>query len=847
MARPVVHLVCNAHLDPVWMWTWQEGLREALSTFRTAADLLDEFPEFVFNHNESLLYEWVEEHDPALFARVEALVQTGRWNITGGWYLQPDLNMPGGETVARLITEGRRYFAEKFGVCPSVAYNFDTFGHPTSLPQMLKQAGFGLYIHCRPVAQQLDLPAPLYRWRGCDGSEVLALRPDTGWYCTPRPGQAQEQARTGIAIARQTGRDTLVLWGLGDHGGGATRQDLQAFRALIAELAAADVEVRHSTPEAYLTRIQAQLAAAGEPPPVFAGELQRTLAGTYTSVAPIKQALRQSEALLASAERWAAIAWWRLGQAYPAEELRAAWKSVMFNTFHDTLCGSLLEAAIPGVLDIFGSANHTAQRIILRAQHALLPNVPPAPETLPIYVFNPHSVPLRAPVGLNILSHYAPPPERRPITLVDDAGAPVPHQEAGGPAVLQPGTWQPYVGFVAEVPPLAVRRYEVRFEPSTPVPAGKLSWEESAEGLTLTNRWWAARFDRHSAALVSLLHRPSGRELLAGPVQLWAMQDVSHAWGGENRVIFNEPLSPFSALSPEAVGAFAGVEGQAGPALRVINAGPVSVTAEMLVGWQHSRAALQITCYADHSDLDISLRLYMAARRKMIKLVLPFDLPAVRAITEIGYGSTARPADNTEYPCGRWLRLETDGFAVGIANHGQAGFDAAPEGTLRLSLTRGATHCSWEGDPGGPPVDPAQSYSYMDQQQLDYRFRLLAGPDAGAVAAHLIPAALELNQPLECFYTFHPPTIPATNPAQAAPFLQIEPPTVMLGALKRDESGTGLIVRLAETVGQPTVARVALEGGPAQMISFDPHQLRTFRLVREGDAVQWRPTSLLEE
>src|SRR3972149_3992688 len=127
--RPVVHLICNAHIDPIWMWQWEEGAREAISTFRTAADFLEEFPDFVFNHNESLLYEWVEEFDPTLFDRIQRLVKAGRWNISGGWYLQPDCNMPGGETFVRLIATGRRYFAEKFGVRPLVAYNFDSLGH----------------------------------------------------------------------------------------------------------------------------------------------------------------------------------------------------------------------------------------------------------------------------------------------------------------------------------------------------------------------------------------------------------------------------------------------------------------------------------------------------------------------------------------------------------------------------------------------------------------------------------------------------------------------------------------------------------------------------------------------
>src|SRR5665648_938611 len=158
MKKPVVHLICNAHLDPIWMWTWKEGLREALSTFRTAVNLLDEFPEFIFNHNESLLYEWVEEHDLKLFKRIKELVTAGRWHISGGLYLQPDLNICGGETLVRHILTGRNYFENKFGVRPKVAYDFDTFGHPSSFPQLLTQAGFELYIHCRPRDYQLSLP-----------------------------------------------------------------------------------------------------------------------------------------------------------------------------------------------------------------------------------------------------------------------------------------------------------------------------------------------------------------------------------------------------------------------------------------------------------------------------------------------------------------------------------------------------------------------------------------------------------------------------------------------------------------------------------------------------------------
>ena len=116
MNQPALHLIANAHLDPVWQWRWEEGCAEALSTFSTAVELLEEHPTLIFNHNEAVLYQWVKEYDPALFSKIQALVAAGRWAISGGWYLQPDVNLPGTESLIRQIAHGRRFFREHFGV-----------------------------------------------------------------------------------------------------------------------------------------------------------------------------------------------------------------------------------------------------------------------------------------------------------------------------------------------------------------------------------------------------------------------------------------------------------------------------------------------------------------------------------------------------------------------------------------------------------------------------------------------------------------------------------------------------------------------------------------------------------
>lgn len=848
--KPIVHLICNAHIDPVWKWPWEEGAREAISTFRTAADLLDEYPEFIFNHNESVLYEWVEDYDPPLFERIRALVRAGRWNISGGWYLQPDVNLPGGETLVRCILEGRRYFAERFGVRPAVAYNFDSFGHAGSLPQLLEQSGFQLYIHCRPIVRQMPLPGPLYRWRGVDGSTVLALRPASVFYCTPNREYSVErqdavmQARTGIDLARSTGLDVLVPWGLGDHGGGPTRADLDAFRALFEEMAGADVEVRHSTPEAYLARVQ----VAAPDLPLVEGELQRTAAGCYTSVAPIKRRMRQVESLLASAERWAAIAWWREGRAYPAEALREAWKRQCFNTFHDVLPGSLIEDALPGVMDMFGFAADTARRIIAGSQSALLPNVAPRPGTVPLYVLNPHSAPLRGYVGANFLRAYHPAQNRGPYALYDDAGRRVIHQERGGSPILDGSAMQPFLGFVAEVPPLSARRYEIRFEDTPLPPSAPLSVSQDAGGISVQNTWWTLRFDRALGALAQATLREdgasAGRDLLRGPARLVVAHDTPNAWGGIADAVYSRPLADFAPLTPAEAGAFVGQEGdERGQAVRVLHQGPVAVTVECLTGWQHTRASLRVTLYADLPQIDFDVRLHMQARQKMIKLVLPFDLPDARAWCEVPYGVAERAADTSEHSCLRWVRLDAAAGAAGVANNGAPGFDASADGTLGLSLSRGAVYSC--GDEN-PTLDPNRAYTFMDQETIETRFRLVAGGDPAAVAQALALAALELNHPLEHFFSYHAPARPADAPARPAPFLAVEPPTVILGALKKADYGDALIVRLHETAGAPVHAELRLEGGPPLAVDLRAHQVKTLRIMRQGKQIAWEESDLLE-
>ncbi|MBR5280855.1 MAG: alpha-mannosidase, partial [Clostridia bacterium] len=204
-----IHLICNAHIDPIWQWDWPEGASATLSTFYSAVKLCDEF-DYIFCHNEVTVYKYVEEYAPELFAQIQRLVKAGKWHIMGGWYLQPDCNMPSGESFVRQIREGQQYFREKFGVVPTTAINFDPFGHTVGLVQIIKKCGQDSYIFMRPYARELSLPSEQFIWKGLDGSEIKGAR-SIGGYNTPLGASAQEIRNRANDQDFPVG---MVLWGV---------------------------------------------------------------------------------------------------------------------------------------------------------------------------------------------------------------------------------------------------------------------------------------------------------------------------------------------------------------------------------------------------------------------------------------------------------------------------------------------------------------------------------------------------------------------------------------------------------------------------------------------------------
>src|SRR5882724_3336837 len=243
--RPTLHLIGNAHIDPVWLWDWREGLNEGLSTCRTMVALLRDFPEATFIRGEAAIYEHIERHDPATFAAIQRLVKLGRWDVVGGTYIQPDTNMPAAEPLLRQFVRGKRYFREKFGLEITTAWSADSFGYTAGMPEILAAAGIDSIAFTRPTSKVFPLAKPAFWWRAPSGARILGYRPEVPtYYCIEREDMPK-RLNESLAEAKVSGlQNVACFYGLGNHGGGPTRQHLGQIREWAA--AHPEVHVYHS-------------------------------------------------------------------------------------------------------------------------------------------------------------------------------------------------------------------------------------------------------------------------------------------------------------------------------------------------------------------------------------------------------------------------------------------------------------------------------------------------------------------------------------------------------------------------------------------------------------------------
>ncbi len=824
-----LHLLCNAHLDPCWLWEWEEGAAEAVSTFRVAADFCEAYDGFIFNHNEAILYKWIEEYEPALFARIQRLVQEGKWHIMGGWYLQPDCNMPSGESFVRQILSGRAYFMEKFGVKPTTAINLDPFGHTRGLVQILAKSGYDSYLHCRPDNNDCPLPDADYIWVGYDGSEVAGHR-TLLWYGTPGRGMIKHSMEHYLENygEREVG---LATWGVGNHGGGPSREDLQDLTAIIRRNEA--FRIKHSTPEAYFAEIKERGIAR----PRVERDLNPWGAGCYTSQVRLKQKHRLLENELYMVEKMCANAALAGLLDYPRDRLYEAQCDLMEAEFHDILPGSSIQAVEDAGLRLMDHGLELLSRLKARAFFAHAAGQPKAEgDTIPVLVYNPHPYPVDTVVSCEFNL-----PDRHDEAVFIDFNAAM----NGVPVLCQvekeagniPLEWRKRCVFRATLAPSQISRIDCTPRQQTEKPVPRLK----SVGKSLHFK---------TAALEVLINTETGlvdrfcvngREVLKpNAFTPLVMRDNEDPWSMLEKH-YREVTGRFTLMTPEAGTSFSGLKLHTPlPSLRVIEDGPVRTVVEAIMAYNRSFLVLTYRLPKEGSEVEVHVRVHWNEKDKALKLALPTVFSGCEYRGQVAYGRDNLPGKEREVVAQKWVAAVSKArdMALTCINDGLYGSDC-PNNEIRLTLLRSPAYSAHPF--GNRKTLPQDRYMpRIDQGERQFTFWINAGPVEDRMNRVEREALSHNEKPMAL--SFYPPGIGAMSP----PGVVLSDNTILMTAFKGAENGEGFVVRLFEPTGTARSATLYVPAlGVEQSVSLKPFEIKSLRLLSGENFL--REVDLLEQ
>lgn len=802
-----LHLICNAHLDPVWQWEWEEGAAAAVSTFRAAASFCEEYGGFVFNHNEALLYRWIEEYEPELMVRIKRLVEQGRWHIMGGWYLQPDCNMPSGESIVRQIIMGRTYFRNTFGAKPTTSINFDSFGHSRGLVQIMKQAGFDSYLFMRPEAQWAG-PQQEFMWVGFDGSEVMAFQVQNGYNSLLGQSRSKLERWLQEHPDKQLG---MVLWGVGNHGGGPSRTDLDQIGQLMKERQD-HIDIVHSTPECYFSELSCQAGSL----PRFENDLNPRFVGCYTSMIRIKQKHRLLENELYATEKMLASAAMQGFLVYPKQEMDDAFHDLMVSEFHDILPGSSVQPAEESALRLMDHGLEIASRLKARAFFALASGQQQAREgEYPILVYNPHPYPVRGSFECEFMLADQNWNEEFSMPVVFQDGARIPSQPEKEFSNLTLD-WRKRVVFHAELAPSSMNRFDCRIELLPRKPQPQLNPDQGvyrfATGeLEVVINAFTGLMDRYRVQGVDYL-KPGAflPQVIADNEDPWRMDT--------NR--FEPVIGQFRLMDPGAGTDFSGVKGVMLPSVRVVEDGEVRTVIEAVLEYGRSALCMTYKLPKRGTKVEVQVRLYWNEKDKLLKLAIPTCLEQSTYQGQTVYGVQKLPVDGTESVAQKWTMLADEQAAVSLINNGVYGSDAQ-DGVMRPTLIRGSGYTAHPIEQR--PIMPTDRFSpRIDQGERSYTFWLNAGQRIDRLE-RIDREASGLNEKPYALSFF--PHGEGRLPQQAA---VLDDPVIQLTAMKRTEDNRGYAIRLFEPTGtsRSTTIRIPCFGLQRQ-VNFKGFELKT--------------------
>jgi alpha-mannosidase len=756
------HLVGHAHIDLQWLWEWQEGIVATERTFEQAIKFMDEYPGFTFSQSSSCLYQTIEENYPVLFEKIKKKVASGQWELVGGRVCEGDLNMISHESHARHFLYGQRYFREKFGKTAVVGWEPDTFGHNIQMPQILQQGGCKYYYFCRAGKGK-----PLFWWKGLDGTKVLAFEePATGsWYNSDLSyKQFQEMVdfqKTGNS------KDSLWVYGVGNHGGGPTREQIEWALAQMKD--PTKPKIKFSTATEFFKKLETYDLTKI---PEINEELNPIFDGCYTTHSRVKQLNRDAEATTTSTEALAAVAH-LFGFDYPSATFRKSWEDITFNHHHDTLPGSGIHAPYFKTYTTLERVIAQNKDIAMRAMETLSLRVTPKEGGISIIVFNPLGWTRGGWVETYLVkSGWDDEQSLNPDTTVAES----PDGTDSRVTVIDKQSKK--VRFYAvSVPAFGYAVYHLRNATKTEIRREPLTVSDG--GFTIDSQFQSVKFDKKGGFISSLRSKDmvieSGKALGRMEVH-WERPAGMSAWvlGSIDNVQKLEPFSAESISGPDYVDVVFKYRVQAWN-----NVSGDSVITQRFRVMDYRDIEVKITC--DWKGVGTN-------QQPNALLRVAFETPFTNATSTyaVPFGALTRPNDNREMPALQWAHISEGDAGLAIFNDSKHGF-SNDGSTIRMSLIRSSY------DPDPVPDVGLHNWSYQISA---------TGSDWGEF---MVPRrAAEFNQPL----------VSATVPFDAhgnAPlrfsavdFDQIGPGGRLLPtALKMSEDGNALVVRMFETVGKP--------------------------------------------
>jgi alpha-mannosidase len=815
LVQDKIDLAGNAHIDAAWLWPRSETIDVVRRTFTTALQLMNEYPDYTFSQSAAQYSEWMADKYPELNAQIKQRIKEGRWEIVGGMWVEPDLNLPDGESLVRQLLVGQRYFQKEYGVTARIGWNPDSFGYNWQLPQIYKRSGLDYFVtqkmHWNDTNQ---LPFRLFWWQSPDGSKVLTYFPTD--YAWTNVNPTRLSADFAQSAERNPGTtEHMDLYGVGDHGGGPTRDMLDQADHWIAASKQTDMAVptiRYNTAQNYFTNVETHLnpnsptwdydsiAKGYTPPPAAADgavglptwkdelyfEYHR---GIYTTQAKHKQANRQSETATLDAEKLASLAWLN-GAAYPADTLTSNWKKITFNQFHDLAAGSgiavIYRDAQKDYTEVFRADREIDDAALSTLDQRINTNVKSG---VPVIVYNTLAWPRVEDVQLTVQL----PDVATNVKIFDAQNTEVLAQTLSRDLSTHQFTVLAHV----DVPALgyAVLHADAANIPrvTDEAPPTDLVATQDATTITLTNSHLKLVLDKKTGCITSLFSHDTRAEILApnacgNQLQTYADNPTQYdAWNIDPGTL-DGTMTPITQL--DSIG--------------LTEDGPLRKTVHLARTWQSSKFVQDISLDAYSDTVTVSNDVQWHESHVLLKAAFPLAATSAKATYEIPYGSIQRPTTRSnswekakfEVPALRWADLGDDHQALSLLNDSKYGYDALGN-TLRLTLLRSPTWPDPDADRGS--------------QHFVYALYPHAGRWQDALTVH---HGYELNTPVTSRQVFaHTGALPSTYS-----FASVDEPNVTLTAVKKAEDANALIFRFYENAGITSNATLHIPAGASYAV-----------------------------